>query len=133
MLIVSTSQSAHRSCGLTLLLTAPLLAVSSSGVMLLVVVILLLLLVAVCLVLARCLVLGGRNPEAGSSAVVHGLVLSGQVKALALLAAALTPALGKRPGAGGELGGNGSVLLDPVGEGVLAVLDDTVTEISIVS
>lgn len=67
------------------------------------------------------LVLAGRDPEAGL-AVLEGLVLAGEVMALTSVAGGA--ALGQGARAGGELGADGGVLLDPVGERVLAVLDD---------
>lgn len=64
----------------------------------------------------------GRDPQARFP--VEGLVLSREVNALAVAAALVATALGKGAGSLGELGGNGSVLRDPVGKGVFAVLDD---------
>jgi hypothetical protein len=69
-------------------------------------------------------VLGCRNPQAGL-ATVEGLVLTGQVDSLTSVLT-VAAALGESAGAGGQLGGNGGVLLDPVGERVFAVLDDAV-------
>ena len=65
--------------------------------------------------------LAGGDPEA-RLAVTEGLVLAGEVVALTSVAGRTT--LGKSARAGGELGADGSVLLDPVGERVFAVLDD---------
>ena len=67
------------------------------------------------------LVLAGGDPEA-RLAVTEGLVLAGKIVALTGVAGCAT--LGKSARAGGELGADGSVLLDPVGESILAVLDD---------
>ncbi len=68
----------------------------------------------------------GRHPET-TLAGLHGLVLRGQVDAFAGLAlhAGLVSALGQVARARGELGLDGGVGRDPVGEGVFAVLDDT--------
>jgi hypothetical protein len=65
-------------------------------------------------------VLGGRNPQARLAAVKR-LVLARQVDGLAVLAVAA--ALRKGARAGGELGRDRRVLLDPVREGILAILD----------
>lgn len=62
-----------------------------------------------------------RDPRA---AVVEGHVLAGQVMAFATVANVVPAALRQGAGAGGELGGNGGVLGDPVGEGILAILND---------
>jgi hypothetical protein len=67
------------------------------------------------------LVLAGGDPETGL-AVLERLVLAGEVVALTGVAGCAT--LGESARAGGELGADGGVLLDPVGEGILAVLDD---------
>lgn len=58
------------------------------------------------------------------AAVVDGCVLGRQVVTLVAGDNVGATALGQVPGAGGELGGDGGVSSDPVGEGVLAVLDD---------
>jgi hypothetical protein len=92
------------------LLTAAGLAVDSRGRDLIVIV-----------VVVVSLVLAGGDPEAGL-AVLERLVLAGEVVALAGVAG--SAALGEGARAGGELRADGGVLLDPVGEGVLAVLDD---------
>jgi hypothetical protein len=68
-------------------------------------------------------VLGCGDPQARLAAVER-LVLAGQVDGLALVLAAVAAALGEGARAGGQLGGDGGVLLDPVGERVFAVLDD---------
>lgn len=70
-------------------------------------------------VVVLALVLAGRDPET-ALAVLHGCVLAGEVDGLALVAA-----LRESAGTDGELGGDGGVLLDPVGESVLTVLDDS--------
>lgn len=93
-----------------MLLTATGLAVDGGGGYLVVLVIVLV-----------SLVLAGRDPEARLA--VHGLVLAGEVVTLTSVAGCAT--LGKSARAGGELGADGSVLLDPVGESILAVLDDS--------
>ena len=93
-----------------MLLTAAGLAVDSRGRDLIVIV-----------VVVVSLVLAGGDPEAGL-AVLERLVLAGEVVALAGVAG--SAALGEGARAGGELGADGGVLLDPVGQGVLAVLDD---------
>jgi hypothetical protein len=67
------------------------------------------------------LVLAGRDPKAGL-AVLERLVLAGEVVALTSVAGSAT--LGKSARASGELGADGGVLLDPVGESILAVLND---------
>lgn len=67
------------------------------------------------------LVLAGGDPETGL-AVLEGLVLAGEVVALTGVAGSAT--LGESARAGGKLGADGGVLLDPVGESILAVLDD---------
>jgi hypothetical protein len=69
------------------------------------------------------LVFSGGDPETGLP-VIHGLVLAREVNSLALVTVAA--ALGESAGALGELRGDGGVLGDPVGESILAVLDDTV-------
>lgn len=68
------------------------------------------------------LVLGRWDPETRLAVLTQRLVLTAEVNGLALVA--VLAALGKVAGAGGELGADGSVLLDPVGECVFAVLDD---------
>lgn len=87
------------------------------------------LLLIVILVVVSVLVLAGRNPEVAVTRLLHGGVLAGKVDGLTLVAVATT--LRKSAGAGGEGRGDGSVLLDPVGKRVLAVLDDAVKIISI--
>ena len=67
------------------------------------------------------LVLAGGDPKTGL-AVLERLVLAGEVVALTGVAGCAT--LGESARASGELGADGGVLLDPVGEGILAVLDD---------
>ena len=67
------------------------------------------------------LVLAGGDPKTGL-AVLERLVLAGEVVALTGVAGCAT--LGESARASGKLGADGGVLLDPVGEGILAVLDD---------
>ena len=93
-----------------MLLTAAGLAVDGGGCDLIIVVVVLV-----------GLVLAGRDPEAGL-AVLERLVLTGEV--VALTGVAGSAALGESARAGGELGADGGVLLHPVGESILAVLDD---------
>lgn len=69
-------------------------------------------------------VLRSRDPQTGLAAV-KGLVLARQVDGLTSVLAAVAAALREGTGALGELRGDGGVLLDPVGEGVFAVLDDS--------
>lgn len=104
----STRQT-DRLCG-DALLTAAGLAIDSRGGYLIIFVIVLV-----------SLVLAGRDPEAGL-AVTEGLVLAGEVVAFTGVARCAT--LGESARASGELGADGSVLLDPVGQSILAVLDD---------
>lgn len=68
-------------------------------------------------------VVGSRDPLV---TVVERRVLGREVVAVALGAGLDEVAAtgGQRAGAGGELGGHGGVLADPVGQRVLAVLDD---------
>lgn len=100
-------------CDNPLLLTAAVFA-SNSGASL----------VDLLVLVAVTSVLGSRDPQARLAAV-EGLVLAGQVNRLASVLAAVAAALGEGASASGELGGDGSVLLDPVRERVFAVLDDT--------
>lgn len=81
-------------------------------------------LVDVVVLVAVAAVLGRGDPQAGLAALER-LVLARQVDGLALVLAAVAAALGEGARAGGQLGGDGGVLLDPVGERVFAVLDDT--------
>ncbi len=68
----------------------------------------------------------GRHPETRFT-VLHGLVLRCQVNALALVAlSAVLAALGEVARAGRELGLDGGVGGNPIGEGILTILDDTV-------
>lgn len=69
------------------------------------------------------LVLGGWDPHAARAVALHWGVLVGKVDGLAGVVAVLA-ALGQSAGAGAELAGDGSVLLDPVGKRILAVLND---------
>ena len=70
----------------------------------------------------------GRHPKT-ALAVLEAAVLTGQINALAL-SAVLCAALRKVAGASTELGGDGGVLLDPIGESIFAILDDTTSSIS---
>jgi hypothetical protein len=70
------------------------------------------------------LVLRGRNPETRLP-VVEGLVLAAQVNGITVTGL-VTAALRKRARALRQLGGDGGVLGDPVGEGILAILNDAV-------
>ena len=87
------------------------------------------LLLIVILVAVSVVVLAGRDPEVAVTRLLHGGVLAGKVDGLTLVA--IAAALRKGAGAGGEGRGDGSVLLDPVGERVLAVLDDAAKMVSI--
>lgn len=78
----------------------------------------------VLIVVTVALVLSGRNPKTRLS-VVKVLVLTGKVDAFTL--GSVAAALRQCAGALRELGGHGSVLRDPVGKGVFAVLDDAAT------
>lgn len=69
-------------------------------------------------------VLGRGDPQT-RLATLKGLVLTGQVNSLTSVLT-VAAALRESAGASGKLGGDGGVLLDPVGEGVFAVLDDAV-------
>jgi hypothetical protein len=69
----------------------------------------------------------GGDPEAALT-VLHRLVLASEVDASALHA--LLAALRKVAGTRAELGRYGSVLLDPVGKGVFAILDDPIEKVS---
>lgn len=78
----------------------------------------------VAVVIAVALVLAGGNPETRLP-VVKGLVLAGEVDTLTT-ASGVAATLGQGAGALGQLGRDGGILGDPVGEGILAVLDDAV-------
>ena len=65
----------------------------------------------------------GWDPEAGL-AVVERSVLAGKINTLSIALNVLAAALRQRAGTGGELGRDSSVGGNPVGESVLAVLDD---------
>jgi len=93
------------------LLTAAGLAVDGGGCDLIIVIVVLV-----------SLVLAGRDPKAGL-AVLERLVLAGKVVARTGVTGSAT--LGESARASGELGADSSVLLDPVGESILAVLDDS--------
>ncbi len=64
--------------------------------------------------------------DPGVAIALHGLVLVGEVDALALtvFGGVGLPPLGEGAGAGRELGADAGVRADPVGQRVLAVLDD---------
>ena len=63
------------------------------------------------------------DPES-TLAILQRLVLTGQVNTLTLVALTICPALGQIAGTSTELGGNGGILGDPVGESILAVLNN---------
>jgi len=88
------------------------------------------LILLIVLVAVSVVVLAGGDPEVAVARLLHGSILAGEVDGLALVAVVAT-ALGKGAGAGGEGRADGSVLLDPVGKRVLAVLDDAVMVVSI--
>ena len=88
------------------------------------------LILIVVLVAVSVMVLAGGDPEVAVARLLHGGVLAGKVDGLTLVAVVAT-ALGKSAGAGREGRADGGVLLDPVGERVLAVLDDAVMVVSI--
>ena len=69
------------------------------------------------------LVRAGWDPETALT-VLHSLVLTGKVNGLTLVT--VLAALGQSAGASGELGANSSVLLDPVGKSIFAILDDAI-------
>lgn len=71
----------------------------------------------------------GWNPEARLP-VVKGLVLVGQIDALTGAAGGILAALRERAGASGKLGVDRGVLLDPICEGIFAVLDDSTLSVS---
>lgn len=87
------------------------------------------LLLLIVLVVVSVLVLAGGDPEVAVTGLLHGGILAGKVNGLTLVTVAA--ALRKSAGASGEGRGDGSVLLDPVGKRVLAVLDDAVKIVSI--
>ena len=78
------------------------------------------------IIVAVTLMLCSGDPEARLPAV-EGLVLTGQINTIAALAVLVTATLGKGTRALRELGGNRGVLGNPVGKGVLAILNDTGT------
>ena len=88
------------------------------------------LILIVILVAVSIVVLAGGDPEVAVARLLHGGVLAGKVDGLALVAV-VAAALRKGAGAGGKGRADGGVLLDPVGERVLAVLDDAVMVVSI--
>ena len=83
--------------------------------------------IALLIVVTVTSVLGSRDPQT-RLATVKGLVLTRQINRLASMLTAVAAALRKGAGAGGEFGGDGGVLLDPVGKRVFAVLNDAVNE-----
>lgn len=74
---------------------------------------------------ARRGVLRRRDPQPRLAAFERA-VLVGKVDAFAVLATLMT-ALRKRARAGGEVGLDRGVLLDPIGQRIFAVLDDTIS------
>lgn len=70
------------------------------------------------------LVLRGRDPETRFPAVKR-LVLTRQINTVTATGSIAT-ALGQGAGALGQLGGDRGVLRNPVGQGILAILNDTV-------
>jgi hypothetical protein len=88
------------------------------------------LVLVVVLVAVSVVVLAGGDPQVAVARLLHGGILTGKVDGLALVAV-VAAALGKSAGTGREGRADGSVLLDPVGERVLAVLDDAVMVVSI--
>lgn len=70
------------------------------------------------------LVLRGRNPQ--TRLAIKGLVLSREVNTLTVATALVAAALGKGPGSLRELGRDRSVLGDPVGKSILAVLNNSI-------
>ena len=107
-----------RLCSDSLLVAATDGAVDDASILLLIIV----------LVGAGVVVLAGGDPEVAVT-VLHGGVLVSKVDGLTLVTVAT--ALRKSAGTGGEGRGDGGVLLDPVGERVLAVLDDAAMVVSI--
>jgi hypothetical protein len=75
------------------------------------------------------LVLRGRNPKTRLS-VIKGLILVREIDTLLVVTGGVLATLGKGARTGRELRGHGSVLDNPIGEGIFAVLDDTVSRIS---
>jgi hypothetical protein len=104
---------AHSSCGNPLLLAAAVFAGNGGAS-----------LIDLLVVVAVTSVLGRRDPQAGLAAVER-LVLARQVNGLTSVLT-VAAALGEGARASGKLGRDGGVLLDPVGEGIFAVLDDTI-------
>lgn len=95
----------------SLLLAAARLAIGKRGLFLFLIV----------LVLA--LVGAGGDPETALARTLHWSILTGEVDSFALVA--VVAALGKSASASRELRLDSGVLLNPVGEGVLAILDNT--------
>ena len=65
----------------------------------------------------------GWDPEAGL-AIVQRSILAGKIDTLSITLGVVAAALRESASTGGELRGDGSVGSDPVGESILAVLDD---------
>ncbi len=85
-----------------------------------------LLLLLLFLIIMLIFAMRARGDPQSAFAILHRGILTAEVDALALFAVAAGAALGEVAGAGGELGFDGGVGGDPVGEGVFAVLDDAV-------
>jgi hypothetical protein len=109
------STSTRRLCGNSLLLTTTLVLASNRGVDVIIEV--------VTVFIAVTLVLRGRDPKTRFPAVKR-LVLSRKVNTVTA-ASSVATTLGQSAGALRELGGDGGVLRYPVGQGILAVLNDT--------
>jgi hypothetical protein len=76
--------------------------------------------------------LRGGDPEPRLP-VIKGLVLVGEVDTFLIAACGILATLGKSTGALRQLGANGGILHDPVGEGIFAILNDTAIGLAIVS
>jgi hypothetical protein len=74
-------------------------------------------------------VCAGRDPKSTFAVALQWLVLPSEVNTLTLVALAVLATLRERAGTSAKLGGHGCVLLDPVGESVLTILDDAVQEL----
>jgi hypothetical protein len=103
----------HNLCGNPLLFTAAVFAGDGRRS-----------LVALLIIVAVTSVLGSRDPQARLT-TLERLVLARQINGLASVLAAVAAALREGTGASRHLGGDGGVLLDPVGKRVFAILDDT--------
>jgi len=102
------------------LLTSTLLAVCRNLLVFLFFAIIGLLVLPVC---------AGRDPKSTFAVALQWLVLPSEVNTLTLVALAVLATLRERAGTSAKLGGHGCVLLDPVGESVLTILDDAVQEL----